>query len=69
MITLGVTFVMLLGSSAFLLSHGLENSKLYPYVQETMRGLIYLYETDMEAKRSVDIIQEYVISKLFTIYT
>lgn len=55
-----LTFLMLLGGSAYILDNGMEGSKLFPYVQETMRDLIYRYQWDVVARRSVDIIQEQV---------
>lgn len=55
-----VTFIMLLAGSAYTLDNGMEDTKAYPYIQEEMRRLIYLYQWDVAARRSVDIIQEYV---------
>ncbi|XP_050728970.1 tetraspanin-2A-like isoform X1 [Eriocheir sinensis] len=55
-----ITFVMLIAGSAYVLANGLESSNVYPYIQKTMRELIYRYQWDVAARRSVDIIQEYV---------
>lgn len=55
-----VTFVLLLSGSAYVLVNGLENSKAYPYIQQSMFELITRYQWDVSARRSVDIIQEYV---------
>nr|XP_053648632.1 tetraspanin-2A-like isoform X2 [Cherax quadricarinatus] len=55
-----VNFIFMLSASAYLLANGLEDSNLFPYVQETMKGLINQYQWDMTVKRSVDIIQENV---------
>ncbi|KAG0725046.1 Tetraspanin-2A [Chionoecetes opilio] len=55
-----ITFIMLLAGSAYTLDNGLEDSKIYPFIQEQMRTLIYQYQWDVSARRSVDIIQEYV---------
>ncbi|XP_045617280.1 tetraspanin-2A isoform X1 [Procambarus clarkii] len=55
-----VTFLLLLGESAFMLNHGLEDSLLFPYIQDTMKSLIHQYQWDTAAKRAVDIVQEYI---------
>ena len=55
-----VTFIMLLGGSAYTLDNGMEDSKAYPFIQEQMRQLIHQYQWDVAARRSVDIVQEYV---------
>ncbi|KAK8725824.1 hypothetical protein OTU49_010498 [Cherax quadricarinatus] len=55
-----INFIFMLSASAYLLANGLEDSNLYPYVQETMKGLINQYQWDLTAKRSVDIVQEYI---------
>ncbi|XP_071541150.1 tetraspanin-2A-like isoform X1 [Panulirus ornatus] len=55
-----VTFLLLLGGSAYVLDNGLEDTRIYPWIQEKMRQLIYRYQWDTSARRSVDIIQEYV---------
>ena len=57
---------MQFGASTFLLLNGLEGTNLFPYVQVTMRDLIYRYEIENDAKRTVDIIQEYVRKWLFS---
>ncbi|XP_063888412.1 tetraspanin-2A-like isoform X2 [Scylla paramamosain] len=55
-----ITFIMLLGGAAYTLDNGMEDSKAYPFIQEQMRQLIHRYQWDVAARRSVDIIQEYV---------
>ncbi|KAG7166378.1 Tetraspanin-2A-like 2 [Homarus americanus] len=55
-----VTFIMLLVGSGYILAHGLEDSQAFPVIQEAMRNLIYQYQWDMNSRRTVDIIQEYV---------
>ncbi|XP_076033390.1 tetraspanin-2A-like isoform X1 [Oratosquilla oratoria] len=55
-----VTFILLLGGSAYILDNGLEQSKIYPWLQDAIREKIYQYQWDVSAKRTVDIIQEYV---------
>lgn len=55
-----VTFIMMLGGSAYVLDHGLESSKIYPWLQEAIRNQIYRYQIDTSARRSVDIVQEYI---------
>ncbi|XP_068209746.1 tetraspanin-2A-like [Palaemon carinicauda] len=55
-----ITFLLLLGGSAYLLDNGMEDTRLFPYVQEEFRNLIYRYQWDVSARRGVDIIQEQV---------
>nr|ABY77968.1 tetraspanin-like protein CD9 [Penaeus chinensis] len=55
-----VTFGLLLGGSAYVLDNGLEDSRIYPWLQEAIRNKIYQYQWDMSARRTVDILQEYV---------
>ena len=56
----GVSFLLNLCGAVFLLLMGLESSYAYTFVGDTMRGLIYRYNFDMEAKLYVDTIQESV---------
>lgn len=55
-----VTFVLMLSGSTYVLVNGLEDSNAYPYIQQSMKELINKYQWDVSARRSVDIIQEYV---------
>ncbi|KAK4303081.1 hypothetical protein Pmani_024883 [Petrolisthes manimaculis] len=55
-----IAFIMLLGGSAYILDHGMEDTKLFPWVQRRMRELIHQYQWDVSARRTVDIVQEYV---------
>ncbi|XP_063611236.1 CD151 antigen-like [Penaeus indicus] len=55
-----VTFGLLLGGSAYVLDNGLEDSRIYPWLQEAIRNKIYQYQWDVSARRTVDILQEYV---------
>ncbi|XP_042891771.1 tetraspanin-2A-like isoform X1 [Penaeus japonicus] len=55
-----LTFGLLLGGSAYVLDNGLEDSRIYPWLQEAIRNKIYQYQWDVSARRTVDILQEYV---------
>lgn len=55
-----ICFIMNLGGATYLLSIGLEATAAYPYIQEYFRNLIYRYNIDVDARRTVDIIQEYI---------
>lgn len=57
-----IAFLMLLGGSAYILDNGMEDTKLFPWVQVRMRELIHQYQWDVAARRTVDIVQEYVSS-------
>lgn len=55
-----ITFLLLLGGSAYVLDNGMEGSRAFPWIQETFRNLIYRYQWDVSARRAVDIVQEQV---------
>jgi len=55
-----IAWVLNLTGAIYLLSVGLEATRAFPFIQENFRNLIYQYNYDMVAKRTVDIIQEYV---------
>lgn len=55
-----LTFAILLGGSAYVLDNGLESSRIYPWLQEAIRNKIYQYQWDVSARRTVDILQEYI---------
>ncbi|XP_018014956.1 tetraspanin-2A [Hyalella azteca] len=53
-----LAFSVNLGGAIYLLSIGLDSTGAYQYIQENFANLIYRYNYDITAKRSVDIIQE-----------
>ncbi|XP_043192706.1 tetraspanin-2A-like [Amphibalanus amphitrite] len=57
---LAVCFVFEMAGAAYTLSNGIYHSKIYPWLQNQLTGMVARYSYDKDARWVLDMIQEYV---------
>ncbi|KAB7495010.1 CD9 antigen [Armadillidium nasatum] len=60
LILMGVAFVLEIAGASYLLANGTKNSKMTVVLQTNLYNLISRYNYDVSAKRSLDIVQQWI---------